>query len=122
MSKADLSERSGEQLPLTRPRVGKQACKGGRYCVHQADRVVSCLCSNALLIIILGDDGETAAYEVLHPDVNEPLVGSATSYIPPSFTLYVLVSHLATSASACNPTANTQSHISSASLKVLLLA
>ena len=30
--------------------------------------------SNAMLIIVLGDDGEPAAYEVLPPEATQPLV------------------------------------------------
>ncbi|CAL5218458.1 g139 [Coccomyxa viridis] len=39
---------------------------------------------NALLIITLGDDGEPSAYEVLHPDVTEPLVSCVASHPPAS--------------------------------------
>ena len=52
----------------------------GSMLTTQADRGAPCLCSNALLIITLGDDGDQAAYEVLHPDINEPLVSGATSH------------------------------------------
>ena len=48
----------------------------------QSGEAAPFLCSNALLIITLGDDGEPSAYEVLHPDVIEPLVSSAAIDLP----------------------------------------
>ena len=74
-------------------RRGRKGCHSNAAVPHLVcdachELVVNCqmsisgLCSNAVLMIVLGDDGEPAAYEVLLPDaVTEPLVSPCWSCV-----------------------------------------